>query len=99
MIERGKLRFGGSVDDALEEAGRGVRHLVNERAGLAVGTVSMPHPVSGPSSAYHLFAFVGAHEARHATQIRQIAVVLTTYQPLCWLWQIGRQVRIVPWQS
>jgi hypothetical protein len=38
--------------------------------------VSMPHSVFGPSSAYHWFAFVGAHEARHAAQIREIAGAL-----------------------
>jgi len=63
---------------ALEEAGKGVRDLMNASDGLALGTVSMPHPVFGPSSAYHWFAFVGAHEARHAAQIREIADVLTT---------------------
>jgi hypothetical protein len=63
---------------ALEGAGRGVRDLVNASDGLALGTVSMPHPVFGPSSAYHWFAFVGGHEARHAAQIREIADTLTT---------------------
>jgi hypothetical protein len=61
---------------ALEEAGKGVRDLVNATDGLALGTLSMPHPVFGPSSAYHWFAFVGAHEARHAAQIREIADAL-----------------------
>jgi hypothetical protein len=61
---------------ALEEAGKGVRDLVNASDGLALGTVSMPHPVFGPSSAYHWFAFVGANEARHAAQIREIADAL-----------------------
>jgi hypothetical protein len=64
---------------ALEEAGKGVRNLMKASDGLALGTVSMPHPVFGPSSAYHWFAFVGAHEARHAAQIREIADVVTTY--------------------
>jgi hypothetical protein len=58
---------------ALEEAGKGVRDLMNASDGLALGSVSMPHPVFGPSSAYHWFALVGAHEARHAAQIREIA--------------------------
>jgi hypothetical protein len=63
---------------ALVEAGKGVRDLVNASDGLALGTVSMPHPVFGPSSAYHWFALVGAHEARHAAQIREIADALST---------------------
>jgi hypothetical protein len=61
---------------ALEEAGKGVRDLVHASDGLALGTVSMPHPVFGPVSAYHWFAFVGAHEARHAAQIREIGAAL-----------------------
>jgi hypothetical protein len=40
---------------------------------LALGTLSMPHPLFGPLSAYHWLAFVGGHEARHAAQIREIA--------------------------
>ena len=31
-----------------------------------------PHPLFGPLSAYHWFAFIAAHEARHAAQIREI---------------------------
>jgi hypothetical protein len=61
---------------ALQDAGQGVRDLVSACDGLALATVSMPHPVFGPSSAYHWFAFVGAHEARHAAQIREIADAL-----------------------
>jgi hypothetical protein len=61
---------------SLEEAGTSVRNLMKASDGLALGTVSMPHPVFGPSSAYHWFAFVGAHEARHAAQIREIAGAL-----------------------
>jgi hypothetical protein len=52
---------------------------VNANDGLAFGTVSMPHPDFGPSSAYHWFAFVGVHKARHAAQIREIADALTTH--------------------
>lgn len=61
---------------ALEEAGKGVRDLVMASDGLELGRVSMPHPLFGPVSAYHWFAFVGAHEARHAAQIREIADAL-----------------------
>jgi hypothetical protein len=58
--------------DALEEAGKRVREVLNASDGLALGTLSMPHPLFGPLSAYHWLAFVGAHEARHAAQIREI---------------------------
>ncbi len=57
---------------ALEEAGQKVRDVVTASDGLALGTLSLPHPLFGPLSAYHWLAFVGAHEARHAAQIREI---------------------------
>jgi len=66
---------GASADaawNALEEAGKRVREVLNAGDGLALGTLSMPHPLFGPLSAYHWLAFVGGHEARHAAQIREI---------------------------
>ena len=42
--------------------------------GLALGAVSAPHPVLGAFSGYDWLAFVGAHAARHADQIREDAV-------------------------
>jgi hypothetical protein len=57
---------------ALEEAGKQVRGVLHANDGLALGTLSMPHPLFGPWSAWHWLAFVGAHEARHAAQIRGI---------------------------
>jgi hypothetical protein len=59
--------------NALDEAGKRVRDVLNASDGLALGTLSMPHPLFGPLSAYHWLAFVGGHEARHAAQIREIA--------------------------
>jgi hypothetical protein len=58
--------------NALEEAGKHVREVLNASDGLALGTLSMPHALFGPLSASHWLAFVGAHEARHAAQIREI---------------------------
>jgi len=43
--------------------------------GLALGTITHPHPFAGPFNLYQWIAFVGAHEVRHATQIREIAGV------------------------
>ncbi|HXT18206.1 MAG TPA: DinB family protein [Gemmatimonadaceae bacterium] len=40
--------------------------------GLALGTASHSHPIFGPVDLYTWIAFVGAHEARHADQIREI---------------------------
>ena len=42
--------------------------------GLALGAVSAPHPALGSFSVYDWIAFVGAHAARHADQIREDAV-------------------------
>jgi hypothetical protein len=41
--------------------------------GLALGAVSAPHPALGPFSGYDWIAFIGAHAARHADQIREDA--------------------------
>jgi hypothetical protein len=45
--------------------------------GLRISDVTMPHPVFGPLDLYTWFAFIGAHEARHAAQIREIGAALT----------------------
>jgi len=39
--------------------------------GLALGKVFAPHPALGPLCGYDWVAFVGAHAARHADQIRE----------------------------
>jgi DinB superfamily len=39
--------------------------------GLSLGSVSAPHPALGVLTAYEWIAFVGAHAARHADQIRE----------------------------
>jgi len=39
--------------------------------GLALGQVSAPHPALGPLTGYGWIAFIGAHAARHAAQIRE----------------------------
>ena len=61
----------------LEEAQRALRTVVLEGDGLALGEVVRPHPVLGPLNLYQWVAFVGAHEARHAAQIREIGALLT----------------------
>ena len=42
--------------------------------GLALGDVSWPHPVLGTLDLYQWLVFVGAHEGRHAAQLRVLAV-------------------------
>ena len=56
---------------ALEQATVALRASMMEGDGLALGTLTHPHPLFGPISLYHWIAFVGAHEARHAAQIRE----------------------------
>ena len=58
---------------ALEEAGNCVRDALKAGNGLALGSRFLPHRVFGQMSLNYYFAFVGAHEARHAIQIREIA--------------------------
>ena len=62
---------------ALEHAGHAVRETLEANDGLALGTVSLAHPRFGLMPLYYFFAFVGAHEARHAAQIREIAAALS----------------------
>jgi len=50
--------------------------LVEEYDGLAIGDVHAPHPVFGALDMYQWLLFVGAHEGRHADQIREIGKAL-----------------------
>jgi hypothetical protein len=61
---------------AIERAGTALREAVTAADGLALGGVSWPHPRFGPLTAYHWIALCGAHEARHAAQICEIADTL-----------------------
>ncbi|HWF84794.1 MAG TPA: DinB family protein [Vicinamibacterales bacterium] len=62
---------------ALEQAGATLRDAVRSGDGFALGTLVRPHPLFGPISLYHWIAFAGAHEARHAAQIKAIAASLS----------------------
>lgn len=57
---------------ALVRADAALRSTAIEGDGLALGSVALPHSVLGSMTIYQWFAFVGAHEARHAAQIREI---------------------------
>lgn len=58
---------------ALKRAGDALRETLIAGDGLALGNLTMPHPRFGSQSAYYFFAFVGAHERRHAAQLDEIA--------------------------
>jgi hypothetical protein len=60
---------------ALEGATVKVRAAVATGDGLALEQVGWPHPVFGQLSLYEWIGFVGAHEARHAAQMREMAGV------------------------
>jgi hypothetical protein len=64
--------------DALQRAGEEVRKVLRSADGLALSTISMPHPALGSLTLYQYFAFTGAHEARHAEQMREIAEAAAT---------------------
>jgi DinB superfamily len=57
--------------NALEDAGSRMRALLVANDGLALSSVTHPHPRFGLLSVYQWVAFLGAHEVRHAQQIRE----------------------------
>lgn len=59
-----------------ERAHEAVCNLVREYDGLAIGSVHAPHPAFGALDMYQWLLFVGAHEGRHAEQIREIGDAL-----------------------
>jgi hypothetical protein len=62
--------------DALDRSRRDFREAVLAVDGYALETVTAPHPVFGSIDLYTWIAFVGAHEARHTDQIREIGASL-----------------------
>ncbi len=62
---------------ALEKTRAALRAGVMPGDGLALSEVTQPHPVLGPINLYQWLLFVGAHEARHTGQVREIAAELS----------------------
>lgn len=56
---------------ALENSSTMLRDLLVAGDGLELGSVTHPHPKFGVLSVYDWVAFLGAHEVRHAEQIRE----------------------------
>lgn len=52
---------------------RQLQELIAAAEGLPLESVSAPHPALGNLTGYEWIAFIGAHAARHAAQIREIA--------------------------
>lgn len=61
---------------ALEEKRETLRHAVLAADGRALGEVKHVHPRIGELDLYQWLIFIGAHESRHAGQIREIAQTL-----------------------
>ena len=56
----------------LEDAHANARNAVASTEGLAIGALTHAHPSLGPLNLYQWIIFIGAHELRHALQIREI---------------------------
>jgi hypothetical protein len=56
---------------ALENAGSALRAMLISADGFALSSITHPHPRFGSLSVYEWIAFLGAHEVRHAEQIRE----------------------------
>jgi hypothetical protein len=61
---------------ALEAQRGALCDAVRGADGRAIGAIRFPHPVFGELGAYQWLVFVGAHELRHAGQVREIAASL-----------------------
>ncbi len=60
----------------LETSRQAFERLLHRANGLDVSGIVAPHPFFGPLSFYQWAVFLGAHDTRHASQIREIAVEL-----------------------
>lgn len=77
--EAAQPKLGQPIDDlwrSLDATRDSIRGLMTAADGMKLTDVTMPHPVFGPLHLYKWFAFVGAHEGRHAAQIREIGARL-----------------------
>lgn len=63
--------------EALELAHANLHEVLRNADGLALGEVIQPHPVLGAMTVYQWLVFIGAHEARHAEQVREIGAALS----------------------
>jgi hypothetical protein len=58
---------------AFERSNQAVRNALGAGDGLALGTRFLSNRRLGNMPLYYYFVFVGAHEARHAEQLRELA--------------------------
>jgi hypothetical protein len=62
--------------DKLEAVRRTFLDVYSDGDGLALGNVEMHHPRLGTMNLYQWGLWLGAHEARHTEQVREIAATL-----------------------
>jgi len=74
--EHAEPRGGLTSDQAwarLEDSRQAFLNLLERADGLAVSGITAPHPAFGTLSFHQWAVFLGAHDARHALQIREMA--------------------------
>ena len=59
---------------ALDAEREALHVALAEADGMALGSLSWEHPLLGKLTLYEWLVFLGAHEGRHAAQLREIAV-------------------------
>ncbi len=57
---------------ALQQKRRDLKSILSANDGLALGEITHEHPVLGVINMYQWLIFLGAHEARHTEQVREI---------------------------
>jgi len=62
--------------ELLVERREALRSLLLAADGLALSEVVIQHPLLGPLDVYQWLVFVGAHEGRHAGQVREVAAMV-----------------------
>jgi hypothetical protein len=62
--------------DALGRSRDELLEAITEFDGLALDVIRAPHPSLGELNGYQWLGFIGAHEARHARQVREVGGLL-----------------------
>jgi hypothetical protein len=76
VVPRGEMSATEAREALLQTRGMLLDQL-HAADGLALSTVSHPHPIFGPLDLYEWIFMTGWHERRHAEQIREVATQLT----------------------
>lgn len=74
-LEAARPRRNLTAEDAWQEllqARRDLIAILHSADGVNLGSVHHEHPLFGPMSGYQWLVFLGAHELRHAAQIREL---------------------------